>query len=64
MLKAAADIVKITPKVLKFAIKPVPIIGWALAGIDVTGSAMKEFGKYKQNTTSKSSTSKSSSITS
>jgi len=43
MLKAAADIVKITPKVLKFAIKPVPIIGWALAGIDVTGSAMKEF---------------------
>jgi len=43
MLKAAADIVKIAPKVLKFAIKPVPIIGWGLAGIDVAGSAMKEF---------------------
>jgi len=43
LLAAAADFIKIAPKVLKIAIKPVPIIGWALAGVDVTGSALKKY---------------------
>tara|TARA_B100000949_G_scaffold35482_1_gene29367 strand:+ start:595 stop:2289 length:1695 start_codon:yes stop_codon:yes gene_type:complete len=46
ILGIADEFIKHAPKLkmgLKMAIKPVPIVGWGLAGLDALGSALKEY---------------------